>query len=77
MSNSWDPMDYGLPGSSVHGSFPAKDSGVGRHFLLQGIFPTHGLNLCVLHWLVNSLPLAPLGRVYHLMVGGRGIAILR
>ena len=34
-----DPMDYGLPGSSVHGIFPGKNTGVGCHFLLQGIFP--------------------------------------
>ena len=29
--------------------FPGKDSGVGCHFLLQGIFPTQGLNLGLLH----------------------------
>ena len=32
------------------------------HALLQGIFPTQGLNLnclCLLHWQGNSLPLAP------------------
>ena len=26
--------------------FPGKNTGVGWHFLLQGIFPTQGLNLC-------------------------------
>ena len=26
-------------------SFPSKDTGMGCHFLLQGIFPTQGLNL--------------------------------
>ena len=31
-----DPMDYSPPGSSVHEIFPGKDTGVGRHFLLQG-----------------------------------------
>ena len=33
-------------------NFPGKNSGVGCHFLLQGIFPTQGLNpgvLCLLH----------------------------
>ena len=30
---------------------------VGCHFLLQGIFPTQGSNLCLLHWQVGSLPL--------------------
>ena len=37
-----DPMDCSQAGSSVHGSFPAKNTGVGSHFLLQGIFPTQG-----------------------------------
>ena len=35
------------------------------HALLQGIFPIHGLNpclLCLLHWQVGSLPLAPPGK---------------
>ena len=41
---------------------PGKKTGVGCHFLLQGIFPTQGLNLwllCLLHWQVSSLPPAP------------------
>ena len=29
-----DPMDYSLPGSSVHGIFPGKSTGVGCHCLL-------------------------------------------
>ena len=41
--------------------FPGKNSGVGCHFLLQGIFPTQGLNPCLLHWQVDSLPLSHLG----------------
>ena len=28
--------------------FPGKGTGMGCHFLLQGIFPTQGLNLCLL-----------------------------
>ena len=39
-----DPMDYSLPGSSVLGDSPGKNTGVGCHDLLQGIFPTQGLN---------------------------------
>ena len=39
-----NPMDYSLPGSSVHGDSPGKNAGVGCHALLQGIFPTQGLN---------------------------------
>ena len=38
------PMDYSLPGSSVLGDSPGKNTGVGCHVLLQGIFPTQGLN---------------------------------
>ena len=30
--------------------FPGNNTGVGCHFLLQGFFPTQGLNLCLLHW---------------------------
>ena len=40
--------------------FPGKRTGVGGCFLLQGIFPTQGLNPCLLHflhWKVDSLPL--------------------
>ena len=32
-----DPTDYSPPGSSVHGIFPGKNTGVGCHFLLQHI----------------------------------------
>ena len=39
-----DPMDYSLPGSSVLGDSPGKNTGVGCHALLQGIFPTQGSN---------------------------------
>ena len=40
----WDPMDWSLPDSSVHGNSPGKNSGVDCHALLQGIFPTQGWN---------------------------------
>ena len=39
-----DPMDYSLPGSSVYGILQGKNTGVGCHFLLQGIFPTQGVS---------------------------------
>ena len=38
----WDPKDRSLPGSSAHGDSPGKNTGVGCHALLQGIFPTQG-----------------------------------
>ena len=61
------PMDCSRPASSVHGIFPGKNTGMGCHFFLQGIFPTQGSNLhllCLLHWQAGSLPLAPLGKPY-------------
>ena len=44
-----DPMDCSLPGSSVHGDYPGKNTGVGCYFLLREIFPTQELNLNPLH----------------------------
>ena len=44
-----NPMDYSPPGSSVHGDSPGKNTGVGCHALLQGIFPTQGLNSSLPH----------------------------
>ena len=44
---------------------PGKNTGVGCYTLLQGIFPTLGLNphlLCVLHWQVGALPLVLPGK---------------
>ena len=38
------PMDYSPQGSSVHGDFPGKNTGMGCHVPLQGIFPTQGWN---------------------------------
>ena len=40
-----DPMDCSPPGSSVHGDSPGKNTGVGCHALLQGIFPRSLLKL--------------------------------
>ena len=39
-----NPVDCSPPGSSVHGDSPGKNTGVGRHALLQGIFPTQRSN---------------------------------
>ena len=46
-------------------SASGMNTGVGCHALRQGIFPTQGLNLCLLHlrhWKVSSLPLVPRGK---------------
>ena len=37
--------------------FPGKNTGVGFHFLLQGIFPSQESNPCLLNWQASSLPL--------------------
>ena len=43
-------------------NFPGKSAGMGCHVLLLGISLTQGSNsrlLCLLHWLVDSLPAEP------------------
>ena len=60
----YNPMDCS-PRLLYPWDSPGKNTGVGCHVLLQGIFPTQGLNLspfCLLHWQVDSLPLALLGK---------------
>ena len=52
-----NPIDCSLPGSSVHGDSPGKNTEVGCHVLFQGIVPTQGWNL--------GLPLCRL-ILYHL-----------
>ena len=52
-------MDCSPPGSSVHGDSPGKNTELGGHALLQGIFPTQGFNLHLLSlqdWQAGSLP---------------------
>ena len=39
-----DPMDCSTLGSSVYGDSTSKNTEVGPHAFLQGIFPTQGLN---------------------------------
>ena len=56
---------YGLQSARRHCAwgFPGKNTGMGCHFLLQGIFPTQGSNshlLHLLHWQADSLPLSHL-----------------
>ena len=43
------PMDCSPPGSSVQGDSPGKNTGVGCHALLQGIFQTQESNQGLLH----------------------------
>ena len=39
-----EPTDCSTPGPSVHEILSGKNTGVGNHSLLQGIFLTQGLN---------------------------------
>ena len=56
-----NPMDCSPPGSSVHGDSPGKNTGVGSHSLLQGIFPTQGSTASAALQ-VDSLPSEPAGK---------------
>ena len=48
-----DPMDSSLP-DSVHGIFQVKNTGVGYHFSIQGIFPDPGINTASLASLAKA-----------------------
>ena len=52
-----DPIDCNLPGSSGLGDSSGKNTGVGCHAFLEGIFPTQGLNSALLHcrWILYWL----------------------
>ena len=63
-----DPMDCSPPGSSVHGDSPGKNTGVGCHALLQGIFPTQGLNSGLQHCRCSPLT-EPSGKPQNTAVG--------
>ena len=54
-------MGCSPPGPSAHGILPGKNTGVGCHALLQGIFPTQGWNPRLLRWQVDYLPLSHQG----------------
>ena len=50
-----DPMDCSPAKLLCLWDFSGKNTGVGCHFLLQGIFPTQGWNLHLLRFLSKSL----------------------
>ena len=58
--NLCNPVDCNLPGCSVHGDSPGKNTGVGclalGDLLNSEIEPT---SLSLQHWQAGSLPLAP------------------
>ena len=56
-------------------NFAGENTGMGCHFLLQGIFPTQGSNpslLSLLHWQANSFPRSHLGGKPHRAISGGG-----
>ena len=64
---SYSLQSYGLypAGFLCPWDSPGMNTRLGCHFLLQEIFPTQGLNpciLCLLHWQAGSLPLVPSGK---------------
>ena len=62
-----DPMDCSPPGPSVYRDSLGKNTGVGCHALLQGIFPTQGSNagLLLCRWILYCLSHqgSPVGRL--------------
>ena len=63
---SWAKDSFAIPWTAVCQAplsmdFPGKNTGVGCHFLLQGIFPTQGSSPSLLHWQVNFFTTEPPG----------------
>ena len=56
--------------------FPGKNTGVGCHFLLQGIFPTQGSSQSLLHWQADSLPLSHQGALHRVSTSIKQMEIL-
>ena len=58
-----EPIECSPPGSSVHGDFPGKNTGVGCHFLLQGNLPHPGIQARSPTLQLNSLLSEPRGKL--------------
>ena len=68
-----DPMDCSPPGSPVHGTLQVRILEWVAMPSSRASFPTQGLNphlLCLPHWQVGSLPLAPPGKPFSKPRGG-------
>ena len=61
MSNSLQPHRLQPTRLLCPWDSPGKNIGMGSHSFLQGIVPTQGSNLPLLHWQADSLPLSHLG----------------
>ena len=57
-----DPVDCSPPGSTVHGNSPDNNAGASCHSLLQGIFPTPGIQPGFPALQTDSLPSEPPGK---------------
>ena len=66
MSNSFATSWTVACQASLSMGFPRQKHWSDLPFLLQGIVPTQGLNLSLLHWQVDSLPLSHQGSLMHL-----------
>ena len=67
VSSSCNTLTYSLPGLCPW-NFLGKNTEVGCHFLVQGIFPVQGSNLHLLNllnWQADSLSLSHLGSPYN------------
>ena len=70
-SSDWalcDLMYCSPAGSSVYGDSPGKNTGVGCHALLQGIFPNQVLNPGLPHWVQILYHLSHQGGLWMLML---------
>ena len=66
-----NPMEHTLLARLCPWDSLGEDTGVGCHFLLQGVFPVQGLNPHLLHLLhrqVDSLPLRHLGSIIFIII---------
>ena len=61
VTQSCDPRDCSPPQAPLFMGSPGKNTGVGCHFFLQGIFPTRRSNPRLLHRQADSLPLSHQG----------------
>ena len=66
MSDWCNPMDCSPPGSSVHGDFPGKNTGVGSLSLLQVIFWTQEMNWGLRHCRLILYQLSYQGSPYYM-----------
>ena len=64
-----DLMDCSLPGSSVQGDSPGKNTRMGCHALLQGTFPIQGLNPVLPTLQTDSVSSESLGKPMNTGVG--------